>query len=520
MAAGWKPGTWLWLGLVLTVAGCFKVGPDYVRPPLAVNEHWSAASGPKLQPDAPGPQDWWRSFKDPLLDRLIERAWEENLPLQQAAVRILEARALLGVAVGELFPQEQRAFGALTKERVSAHGPAQEAMPLNYRQAQLGVQASWELDFWGRLRRGVEAANAEWLAAVAAYDNALVSLTAEVADTYIRLRLLEKRLEIARSNVTVQQEALEIARYRFQGGVTSARDVEQAQTVLAATAATIPTLEAAVRQAQNALAMLVGRPPGEVADLRAGQGRIPLPPPTIAVGIPADLLRRRPDLRQAEWQAAAQCARIGIAKADLLPTFYLRGTFSLLAADPGGARLADLWQWRSREGSFGPAFQWNILNYGRLANLVRVQDARFQEALLAYQQAVLRAQQEVEDALIGFSKAEERARLLEDSTAAASRSLNLALIQYREGITDFTTVLTAEQNLLAQQDSLAATMGEIALSAVSLYRALGGGWEIREGRDWLAPATKEAMARRTNWGRLLAPPAAAPVKASPVAAVE
>jgi outer membrane protein TolC len=256
-------------------------------------------------------------------------------------------------------------------------------------------------------------------------------------------------------------------------------------------------------------------PPRDVGDLLGVKSEIPAPPPEVAVGIPADLLRRRPDIQAAEWRAAAQCAQIGVAKANLFPAFSLSGTFGLQAGDATPFNLGDMFSWRSRAASFGPAVQWNLLNYGQITNQVRFQDARFQELLIAYQNAVLQAQQEVENALIGFLKAQQRAQKLVEATAAAQRSVDLAILQYREGITDFTTVLTAEQTLLTQQDNLAVTLGDISANLVGVYRAMGGGWQIRDGQDFVPDSIKEAMARRTNWGKLLTPVALPPPKEEP-----
>jgi outer membrane protein TolC len=223
------------------------------------------------------------------------------------------------------------------------------------------------------------------------------------------------------------------------------------------------------------------------------------------VGIPIDLLRRRPDIRSAEHLAAAQCAQIGVAKADLYPAFSLTGTFGFLSSDVGKFKLSDMFQWKSHTGQAGPSVQWNILNYGRITNNVRVQDARFEQLLIAYQNTVLKAQQEVEDALVAFLRAQEQSGFLAQSTAAAKNSLDLSILQYREGAKDFTTVVIAQQALLNQQDNLATSLGNILSNLVGVYRALGGGWEIREGKELVPPDIKEAMAKRTNWGKLLAP---------------
>jgi len=239
----------------------------------------------------------------------------------------------------------------------------------------------------------------------------------------------------------------------------------------------------------------------------AGPSGIPASPRDVIVGIPADLLRRRPDVRRAELQAAAQSAQIGVAKADLLPAFSLVGNLVFVATDLGKFKLSDMYRWGARQVQIGPTVQWNILNYGQITNDVRVQDASFQQLLIAYQNAVLSAQQDVEDNLVAFLRAQDRADLLGESVVSAKSAVAIAVLRYREGVTDFTTVLTAQQALLSQQDSLASTLGSIATSLVGTYRALGGGWEVREGEDLVSPEIKAEMQRRTNWGDLLTPSA-------------
>jgi NodT family efflux transporter outer membrane factor (OMF) lipoprotein len=504
------------LVLLLLASGCLKVGPDFAKPDATVMSNWlEAGSYKQVSTKAEDYRDWWRSFNDPVLDKLIQTAYQQNLPLRIAGVRVLAARAQLGVAVGSLYPQSQQGTGAATKTHPSQTSPlASPGTPAGYWSSQIGLTASWEIDFWGKFRRAVESADASLMAAMADYDNALVSLTADVANNYVSLRTLEKRLAIARQNVEVQKKSLQIATARWQGGTTSKRDVEQALTVLDSTEASIPTLEARWHQTKNVLSVLMGMPPSDLKEFLGAKSEIPVPPPVVAVGIPAELLRRRPDIQSAEWRAAAQCAQIGVAKANLYPAFSLSGTFGLQASDVPPFVLANMFDWRSRAGTIGPAFNWNILNYGQITNQVRFQDARFQELLITYQNTVLQAQQEVENALIGFLKAQQRAQKLVGATAAAQASVNLAILQYREGITDFTTVLTAEQNLLTQQDSLASTMGDISNNLVGMYRALGGGWQIRDGKDVVPESVKEAMAQRTNWGRLLTP-AALPLSGQP-----
>lgn len=497
------------IGVLLLLSGCTKVGPDFVKPAVAVNPQWLEAQGfPQVSTRAEDYREWWQSFQDPALAQLIQSAYEQNLPLQQAGVRVLAAQAQLGAVIGKLYPQSQQAAGSLTRVRESQASPTSgPGAPIYFWTSQYGLSASWELDFWGKYRRAIEAADATLQAAIGDYDNALVSLTGDVAAAYILLRTLEKRLQIARQNVEVQRQSLRIANSRWRGGTTSKRDVEQAQTILDSTEADIPTLESQVRQTRNALCQLLGLPPQELTQFGASPAVIPAPPPQVVVGIPADLLRRRPDIRRAEWAAAAECARIGAIKADLYPSFTLTGSFGFQASDVGQYALGNIFNWASRTGRGGPGFTWNILNYGQITNQVRVQDARFQEAVLDYQNTVLQAQREVEDALIAFLKGQERAQKLAAAVTAAQSSLELATKQYREGITDFTTVLTAQQALLAQQDNLALTLGDISSNLVKVYRALGGGWQLREGRDFIPAQIKTAMAQRTNWGRLLSLPA-------------
>jgi NodT family efflux transporter outer membrane factor (OMF) lipoprotein len=496
---------------ILLATGCIKAGPDYVRPSVKVSETWLEAGDQRVRTEAAEYRNWWQAFDDPVLDRLIERAYRENLSLRIAGVRVLEARAQLGIATGGFYPQTQQAFGSLQYNRTSERASsALFSNNLNFWQSEIGLLASWELDFWGKFRRAIESADASWLATVADYDNALVSLTADVANSYILIRTLEKQLGIARQNVETQKENLKIAEVRFHYGTASQLDVDQAKTVLNNTLASIPTLETQLQQAKNALSVLLGLPPSHLEDMLEGASEIPVSPPQVVVGIPADLLRRRPDIRSAEHQAVAQSALIGVAKADLYPAFSLTGTFGFLSSDVGTFKLSDMFDWKSRTAQAGPSVTWNILNYGRITNNVRVQDARFEQLLITYQNTVLKAQQEVEDALVAFLKAQERAEFLAQSVTAAKSALDLAVLQYREGTKDFTTVLVAQQALLTEQNNLALTLGNISTNLVGVYRTLGGGWEIREGKEWIPPDIKEAMVNRTHWGKLLAPPSYIP----------
>jgi NodT family efflux transporter outer membrane factor (OMF) lipoprotein len=507
----------LWLVLLIPamlLSGCTMIGPDFLRPSAKLSQEWLDAGDPRVKTDPTTYREWWKAFNDPVLDDLIQTAYRQNLSLRVAGVRVFEARAQLGIAIGEFFPQSQQLLGSENFNRTSqrsAQAVSSEQFPaigFAYNQAQIGFSANWEVDFWGKLRRAIQSADASLLSSIAAYDSALVSLTGDVASTYVQIRTLEERLQIARDNVETQNESLKIAQARFQGGATSERDVQQALTQLNSTEATIPQLETQLRHQLNALCTLLGLPPSELGERLSGASGIPRAPMEIAVSMPADLLRRRPDIRSAEYQAAAQCAQIGVAKADLFPAFSLSGNFGFLATDIGHFKLGDVTSWRSRNGSIGPAFQWNVLNYGQITNNVRVQDARFQELIVSYQNTVLQAQQEVENGLVSFLKAQERVGSLVKAVNAAKRTVDLSVIQYREGATDYTTVLTAQKDLLSQQDNLAQGQGDIPLGLISVYRAFGGGWEIREGQGFVPAEIVENMENRTNWGNLLTPAAA------------
>jgi NodT family efflux transporter outer membrane factor (OMF) lipoprotein len=488
------------------VSGCFKVGPEFARPPVSVSPTWLDANDPRVKTGVVNYRNWWQTFNDSALNGLIERAYRENLSLRSAGVRVLQARAQLGIAAGELYPQTQQATGSLQYNRVSGGSLQAGFVPTpEYWQSQIGGQASWELDFWGKFRRSIESADASLLSTLADYDNTLVTLTADVANSYITIRTAQERIRIARENVGTQEESVKIAEARFQDGTATQLDVEQARTSLLNTQASIPPLETQLRQARDALSVLLGLPPSDLRDLLGGPAAIPVSPPQIILGIPADLLRRRPDVRSAELQAAAQSAQIGVAKADLLPAFSLTGNLVFVATDAGGSKLSDMFRWSSGSVQAGPSFQWNLFNYGQITNNVRVQDAIFQGLLFTYQAAVLAAQQDVQDNLTAFLRAQDQADLLAQSVTAAKTALALAVAQYQEGLVDFTTVLTAQQTLLSQQDNLASTLGSIASSLVGVYRALGGGWEIREGQDLVPPEIKAQMEKRANWGRLLDP---------------
>ena len=364
------------------------------------------------------------------------------------------------------------------------------------------MSASWELDFWGKYRRGIEADRASMLASVAAYDSALVSLTAAVANTYLGIRTLQQRIQVAQDNLGTQQESLRIARVQFEAGETSQLDVQQAETQLAQTKAQIPGLRNSLRTSKDSLAVLLGTTPDAIDSLIGDNPALPVAPAQVDTGMPKDLLRRRPDVRQAELAAAAQSAAIGVAKANLYPSFSLTGSFGYVGTSLRGQSVSNLFTWDNRQTDVGAGFVLPILNYGRIINSVRVQDALFQQALLTYENTVLEAQQEVEDARSSFAAAQETLATLADAAASARTTTELAIVRYKEGASDYTTVLTAEQVQLSTEDALASARGAVPEALVAVYRALGGGWQLREGQQVLPQPVRTEMERRTRWGHL------------------
>ncbi|WP_295627160.1 efflux transporter outer membrane subunit [uncultured Nitrosomonas sp.] len=497
----WKTSAGL---LLLMLVGCTTLGPDFKNPEAPLMESWQHTDA-TLSNESLMQVEWWELFDDPILDTLIQTAYQQNLPLQIAGLRIIESRAQLGIAVGRLFPQFQEASGSFTHNEISENAPNVFSgfTDTRYRNAQIGFDAAWELDFWGRFRRGIESARANFAANVADYDNALVSLAAEVARAYITIRTLEERLTLAQNNIVLQRESLRIARVRFENGATSELDLQQATYNLANTQALVPLLRRALRQAKNSLSVLLGMPPNGLRETLGENSAIPRVPPTVATGIPADLLRRRPDVRQAENLAARQSALIGVAKAELFPRFSITGAIGFQASDFASTNFSDLLDTESMFLTVGPSFRWNILNYGRISNNVRVQDARFQQSIVNYQNTVLKAYQEVEDALVAFLQAQLESNFRATSVAAAQRAVEIARIQYREGTVNFQRVIDSERALVEQQDRWVSARGDILLNLIAMFKALGGGWEIRENREFISEQHKQEMQDRTSWGNLL-----------------
>jgi NodT family efflux transporter outer membrane factor (OMF) lipoprotein len=472
--------------MVLSFCGCtspleyirngFKVGPNYHKPPAPVAPDWIDASDPRLRRGPDDLSEWWKVFNDPVLDNLICTAYHQNLTLRQAGFRVLEARAQLCIAVGTLFPQLQNMTGSFEREgesKETANKTLSSTAKRFFSQWNYGFNLAWELDFWGRFRRAVESNDATLDASVEAYDDVLVTLLSDVATAYVNMRTLEKRIAYARKNADIQRVTWVIARDK-KGVFASGLDVDQAFSTLRQTEAAIPELEITLRQTTDQLCTLLGIPPEELRT-RLGPRDIPTAPPDVVVGIPADLLRRRPDVREAERNAAAQSAQIGIAESDFYPHCSIVGEIDYQAE-----RFKNLFKSAAFSGNISPGFTWDILNYGRFFFNVRLQDAKFQELIAAYQQTVLTANQEVEDGLISFLKAQERTRLQKEAADAGASAVKAIHDLWNGGaLTDYTRVAQLEQNQVTLDDTLAQAEGEIALGLIQVYKALGGGWQIR-----------------------------------------
>ena len=510
---------------LLSLGACTKVGPDFEPPEAPLQGTWLEVSDERVKANPADFSTWWQVFDDPILTELIDTATKQNLTLQAAGLRVLEARAQLGIAVGAQYPQVQDAVGRYRHNKNSKNAPNESANDRNYQDLKVGIDATWELDFWGKFARAIESTDARLGATVANYDDFLVILTADVARFYVVVREAEERERLARENAEVQRRTLRIANARFRAGAVTELDVQQARGVLAETESEIPRFQILRRQSQNALAVLLGIPPAQLLAILGGEGKIPSAPEQVAVGVPNELLRRRPDIRRAELEAAAQSAQIGVARAQLFPAFSLGGfvgmrTSATVDGRSKNANLGDIFSPDSFTGFVGPSISWPFLNYGRLTNNVRVQDARLQALIADYQNAVLEAYREVEDGLIGFLRSREQAGFLTTSVQASQRAVQLALLQYRQGTADYTRVLETQTALVERQDNLAVAQSAIAQNLILSYRGLGGGWQLRGPNDFVPTETVEVMRARTDWGGVLPPSDLAEAPDSGAAAAE
>lgn len=450
-----------------------KVGPEYCKPAAPVESEWiDFERDPRVRNTPVDTSRWWTVFNDAKLNELIATAAQQNLTLREAGTRILQAQAARQITAGNLFPQVQQAFGSYDRVQVSktiANSPPVK----NFDEWSQGFNLSWELDFWGRYRRALESADAVLDASIEGYDNVLVLLLADVATAYVQIRTLQEELRLVHQNIELQEESLKIADAQYKAGQADASDVLQTRNNVEQTKSLVPALEAALRQANNALCILLGEPPRDLLP-ELGEGPIPTVPPDVALGIPAELLRRRPDIRQAERLVAAQCALIGVAESELYPHFAINGVLLWQAED-----LSDLYSSASVGGSVGPSFVWNILNYGRILNAVRQQQAVFEQTVYAYQSTVLGAQREAEDAIVGFLKSQDQTAQLQLAVRDIQQLNDVLLTQANAGATNFDRVFVVQAQATVQADNLATSTGDIALSLIQIYKSLGGGWQIR-----------------------------------------
>jgi len=453
-------------------SGCTVAGSDYRPPSVATPASWTATAPSLTAGGSPELSRWWAVFGDPVLDSLIAQAAQANLDLRLAEERVLEARAQLGVPESELWP-------SLSLGAVYWHGrenlppaPPEGVVGSLYRP---GFDASWELDLFGGRRRAVEAAGADLGAIQEERHAVLVTLFAEVGRTYVELRGLQRQIAVARETVATQAETLQMVRARLEAGLASEFDVDRAEAQMATVEAVIPALESSRQRCAHRLAVLLGREPGALSGLLDAAAPIPVPPPNIGVGLPADLLLRRPDLRRAERDLAAATARTGVAEADLYPRLSVAGSLGSQTGEFG--ELAD---WSSRIWSYGLALRWPIFDAGRVRAAVRVQNARQEQASTRYRRALLAAREEVENAFVAFGSEDARRRSLATAAAANTRALETARALYGTGLTDYLQVLDAQRALYTVRAQLVQSETAAASDLVALYKALGGGWESGE----------------------------------------
>jgi NodT family efflux transporter outer membrane factor (OMF) lipoprotein len=472
---------------LLALGGCATVGPDYVAPDARAPAQWSAelkAGVSSAQSDPQALARWWTVLDDPLLAGLVERSLQGNLDLRQAQARVREARARRGVAAADRFPTITTGVAA-----TRASGSQETGLGLTNELYSAGFDASWELDVFGGKRRATEAAQAQLEASVADTRDVLVTLFAEVALNYVEVRSFQTRLLLAEENLRSQSETYDITRWRRQAGLTTQLDVERARFNLEQTRAQIPVLQTGLAQARHRLAVLLGQPPGALAKELTETQAIPSARVELAVGVPADVLRRRPDVRRAERQLAAQTAQVGVATAARYPSFSLLGSIGLEALAPG--RLLSS---AATSSLIGGNVNWTLFDAGRLRQNIQVQTALQEQALIGYEAAVLGALQEVEDVLVAYAEEQSRRESLRLATQSAKAAADLAQQQYAAGLIDFQAVLDAQRSLLALQDQLATSEGEVTSNLIRLYKALGGGWVSLDPATPPPPAAQEQPA--------------------------
>ncbi|MBW1975689.1 MAG: efflux transporter outer membrane subunit [Deltaproteobacteria bacterium] len=459
---------------VFFTISCATVGPDYSKPSVKLPVKWHRADGvaisQKSQMDVEKLAKWWEVLGDPILTSLEEEAVQGNLDVKIALARIREARALAGVQEAELYPTVD-ASGSYSRQRSSSGGRVSNFFSL-------GLDSSWEIDLFGGIRRSIEAAIAELEAAEAGLFEVLVTLTAEVALNYVTMRTYQARLDVAEKNIKIQQETYELNRSKYEAGLVDELAVQQALYNLEHTKSLVPSLKTGIEQAKNRLALLLGKQPQEIDKLVDTPASVPKPPVKLMVGIPAAVIKQRPDIRRAERELAAATAQIGAVKSELYPKLRLYGSIGLESL-----RAGDLFEWASRVWRMGPGVSWKVFDAGAIRKNVQAQKARRDQAFYNYELSILKALQEVEDVLVAFAQEEKRKYALVKAVEAAMRAEQLARDRYDAGLVDFTTVLEAQRALQSFQDELVQSNGAVASNFIRLYKALGGGWQSWKAQD-------------------------------------
>ncbi len=475
----------------LALSGC-AVGPSYAPPDNAVPEAFTHTGTEGFEASSVASAsavnaEWWGMLGDPTLDALIRRAAMSNLDLRLATARVREARAQRGVVAADAYPQVS--LDAQAARQQQSRTTEQSGFGSNdaYNLFQGGFDASWEIDVFGRIARNVEAADADIQAVEQARRDVLVVLVAEVARNYVELRGFQQRLNIARKNIAIQQETLELTRSRFKAGLTSDLDVAQAESSLASVQSQVPRLDQGMQEAMHRLGVLLGQQPTSLIAELSPPSAIPTVSGEIPIGLPSDLLRRRPDIRQAEREIAAATARIGVATSDLFPRFSLTGSFGFASE-----KVPSLLDGSSRFWSFGPSMRWPILEWGRIRQNIKVQEARTEQALTRYESVLLRSFEDVENALVAYTREQARLRSLEASLASNQRAFDLANQLYTAGLADFQRVLDSQRGLFLSEDAVIDSRRAVTSNLVAIYKALGGGWEAFE------PPTDAPVARSTG----------------------
>ncbi len=495
----------------LLLGGCM-VGPDFVRPEAPYLDSWTQGSSGLPVNSKTGftsrseaVADWWTLFKDPTLNAFVNEAYQQNLQLEAAGARVYQARAQLGIARGELFPQQQQGFADGKYLSISKNDPfvqeAERFVDINteFTRYQVGFDAGWEIDIWGKIRRDVQSAKANLAAKIASYDDVLVTLTGDIAATYVTVRELQALISVARSNAALQKKSLDIAKLKFENGTTTELDIDEATARYNDTLSIIPELEGELAEAYNAMSVLLGETPGKIKPrMEKKYGRMPVIPAQVAVGVPADMLRRRPDIRAAEYRAAAQSAQIGVAQADLYPAFTISGAIAVNSKE-----VATLFTKNSFDAFINPGFTWNFLNYGRIRNNVRAQDAKFQELLLDYENTVLKAYAEVETSITAFFKAKQQTVYLYRSVKAAKDAEARVLDQYRDGTAGYDRVLDAQRQIFTSESRLVSARADVLTNLIAIYKGIAGGWIPPNVKGFVNDKTRAQMEQRTNWGKLL-----------------